>query len=143
MSAITSIVVNDAAATPVAHTFAPARQGLLGQSQIAEYEDRASNSGIPVGFYRIGIDFSRPTKQRKTYRVNLKMMKPVLEVLSNSTVSGILPAPTVSYTPMVDCTFVIPERSNLQDRKDLRKMFYEMLANTQVIAALEQLDAAY
>jgi len=143
MSAITTIVVNDAATTPLAHTFSPGRQGLLGQSQIAEYEDRSANTGIPVGYYKVALDFSRPSKQRKSYRVNLKMSTPILEVLSNSTVSGIAPAPTVSYTPMVDCTFVIPERSSLQNRKDIRKMFYELLANAQVIAALEQLDAPY
>lgn len=143
MSAITNIVLNDAASPPVSHTFNPARQGLLGNSQLAEYEDRASNAGIPVGFYRIALNFSRPTKQRKTYRIGLKLMIPVLEVTSNNTVSGIAPAPTVSYTPMFQCDFVIPERASAQNRKDLRKLVYGLLNDPQVIAAVENLDVPY
>lgn len=143
MSAITNIVLNDAAATPVAHTFNPARQGLLGNSQLAEFEDRVANAGIPVGFYRISLDFNRPTKQRKTYRIGLKLMTPVLEVTSNNTVSGIAPAPTVSYTPMFQCDFVVPERATLQNRKDLRKLVHGLLNDPQVIAAVENLDAPY
>lgn len=143
MGAITSIVVNDAAATPVAHTFSVGRQGLVGNSQVADFEDRSANTGIPVGFYKIALDFSRPTRDRKSYRINLKMSTPVLETVSNSTVSGIAPAPTISYTPLVDATFVIPDRASLQNRKDLRKMFYELLNNSQIVAAIENLDVPY
>jgi hypothetical protein len=143
LGAIANIVLNDAAATPVAHTFNPARQGLVANSQVAEFEDRVVNGGIPVGFYRFSIDFSRPMKQRKSYRVKLKLETPVLETVSNSTVSGIAPAPTVSYTPLVQIDVVIPERSSLQIRKDLRKMIYEALNNTQVVNAIENLDAPY
>lgn len=143
MSAIANIVLNDAATTPVAHTFNPARQGLVGSSSIAMFEDRAANTGIPVGFFKVDLDFSRPSKARKTYRIGLKLSTPVMEVVSNSTVSGIAPAPTVAYTPMAEVVFVIPERSSLQVRKDLRKMFYELMNNAQVVAAVEQLDAPY
>lgn len=143
MPAIANIVLNDAATTPVAHTFNPARQGLVGNSMVADFEDRSANTGIPVGFYKVALDFNRPTKDRKTYRIGLKLSTPVLETVSNSTVSGIAPAPQVSYTPMVDCTIVIPDRASLQNRKDIRKMFYELLNNSQVVAAIENLDAPY
>lgn len=143
MSAIANIVLNDAATTPVAHTFNPARQGLVGSSSVATLEDRSANTGIPVGYYKIDLDFSRPSKTRKTYRIVWKLSVPVMEVVSNSTVSGIAPAPTVSYTPLAEVAFVIPERSSLQVRKDLRKMFYELMNNPQVVAAVEQLDAPY
>lgn len=143
MSAIANIVLNDAETTPVAHTFNPSRQGLVGNSMVADFEDRAANTGIPVGFYKVHLDFSRPSKERKSYRIGLKLSTPVLENTTNSTVSGIAPAPTISYTPMVDCTVVIPDRSSLQNRKNLRKMFYELLNNSQVVAAIENLDAPY
>lgn len=143
MGAIANIVVNDAASTPVAHTFNPSLQGLQGRDSVAEFEDRTVNTGIAVGFYKVHLTLSRPTAQRKTYRVGLKLSTPVLETVSNSTVSGIAPAPTVSYTPLIQLDAVIPERSSLQSRKDIRKMFYELLNNAQVIAAIENLDAPY
>lgn len=143
MAAIENIILNDAEATPVVHTFNPARQGLVGNSMVAEFEDRAANTGVPVGFNKVHMDFSRPSKDRKSYRISLKLSTPILETVSNSTISGIAPAPTISYTPMVDCTIVIPDRASLQNRKNLRKMFYELLNNSQVVAAIEQLDSPY
>lgn len=143
MSAITTIVLADAAATPVNHTFSPARQGLVGQSSVADFEDRAANGGIPVGFLRVSTEFSRPSADRKSYRVKLKLSTPVLEVVSNSTVSGIAPAPTVSYTPLCQIEFVVPERSSLQVRKDLRKMAYQLLNDQTIINLVENLDVPY
>lgn len=143
MAAIANIVLNDAATTPVAHTFNPDRQGLQGNVSIAEFVDRAANSGVPVGMYKLSMNLSRPTAQRKSYRLGLKLAVPVLETLSNSTVTGITPAPTVSYTVLAQLDVVIPERASLQSRKDLRKMLYEALNNSQVIAAIENLDFPY
>lgn len=141
MSNLSNIVLADAQSTPVDHTFVPALQGLEGRDSVAEYEDRDVNSGTPVGFYRIHTRLSRPTANRKTYRATIKVSTPVLETLSNSTVSGILPAPTVGYTPLCEMTFVLPERANLQVRKDLRKFVANLLANTQIVGIVENLDA--
>lgn len=140
MSAITDVVLNDAATTPVAHTFYADQQGLVNGQQIAVYVDRAANAGTPVGFYKLEMAMSRPNGQRKTYRLAMKLSTPVLEVVSNSTVSGIAPAPTVAYVPLVQCDWVIPERASTQARKDLRKMFYEALNHAQVKQAIEDLN---
>ena len=141
MSSIASIVVNDALATPAAHTFAPARQGLVGPyGQLAEYEDRAVNSGVPIGFYKIVFEINRPQPQRRSYRFKLRIETPILEVVSNSTVTGISPAPTISYKPMVTVDFVIPERASLQSRKDLRKFLSGALVDAQIQNAIENLD---
>lgn len=143
MAAISTIVLNDAAATPVAHTFKPARQGLIGNNSIADFEDRDANTGVPVGFYRVSTEFSRPSNDRKSYRVKLKLSTPVLEVTSNSTVSGIAPAPTVSYTPLCQIEFVVPERSTLQVRKNLRMFAYQLLNDNTIINLVEGLDTPY
>lgn len=140
MSAIANIVLNDAAATPVAHTFSPDQQGFRDGQQVASFVDRAANSGVPVGFYKLDMTMSRPSAQRKTYRVGLKLSVPVMEVVSNSTVSGISPAPTVAYVPIVQMDWVIPERASAQVRKDLRKMAYEALNHALVKGAIEDLD---
>jgi len=143
MGAITNITLTDAESTPVTHTFNPARQGLVGRDSVADFEDRAANSGIAVGFYKIQTKFSRPSADRKSYKVGVKISTPILETVSNSTVSGIAPAPTVSYIPMVSLEVVIPERSSLQARKNLRKMVYQLLNDTTIVNMVENLDVPY
>jgi hypothetical protein len=143
MAAISTISLVDAESTPVTRSFQPSRQGLLKDSIIAEFEDRAANTGVPVGFGRLTWTIQRPTKVRPTYRINMRLMTPVLETVSNSTVSGILPQPTVGFTPMVECTYVIPQRSSLQQRKNLRKLFADLAVNSQLTAAVENLDFPY
>ncbi len=143
MTAIANIVLLDAASTPVSHTFNPSRQGLSANGlSVADYEDRVANGGVPVGFYKITSSFSRPSKQRPdTYRIALKLETPVMEVLSNSTVDGIMPAPTVAYSPIISIDVVLPSRSSLQIRKDIRKMAYQLLNDASIVAMIEQLDA--
>lgn len=98
------------------------------------------NSGVAVGFWKMDMEMSRPSVSRKSYRVKLKLRLPVMEVTSNSTITGIAPAPTVAYVPEVTVDVVLPERSSSQSRKDLRKMIYEALNSTQVKLAIEDLD---
>lgn len=141
MSAIANIVLLDAQATPVSHTFLPKRVGDgNGTDSTAEWEDRVS--GVYDGFWRIKTDLSYPTKQRDTVRARVRLMLPVMEVVTNSS-SGIAPAPTIAYTPMVDCTFIVPKRSTLQVRKDLRKLFAALLADPALVAMVEQIEAPY
>lgn len=143
MAAIGNIVLNDALATPVAHTFAPRRVGdLKGQGVLAEWEDRSST--YYIGYNRVVMQMSLPQPSgRDTIRVRIRVMTPKMETVSNSTVSGIAPAPTVAYTPMFDGTFVLPARSALQDRKDLRKFVQFLLADTAFVNLLENFDAPY
>lgn len=142
MGAIANIILADAAVTPINHTFQPKRVGDGGgNSSVAEWEDRVG--GIYDGFFKVKTDMSYPTTSRDTVRVRIRMSTPVMEVVTNASTTGIAPAPTVSYVPMVDCTFVLPKRSSLQVRKDLRKMFAALLADTQVIAMVEQLESPY
>lgn len=140
MSSISNIVLNDAASPPVAHTFQPALQGLQGSLLVANYEDRVANDGIPVGFNRIFLTFERPKANRASYHVVVKVQTPVMEVLSNSTVTGITPAPQVAYLPLAEVKFVIPQRASAQSRKDLRKMVYELINTAAFKAAVEDLD---
>lgn len=140
MTAIANVVLNDAEATPVARTFKPGKQGIVGQDQLVEYEDRDANSGVPVGFGKLELVFSRPIKVRKTYHIGLKLSTPVMENITNSTVTGIEPAPTVAYVPLFQGKFVIPERATAQVRKNLRKLTYEMFNHAQIKSAVEDLD---
>jgi hypothetical protein len=145
MPAITSFVLNDALATPVAHTFAPARQGFFNGHDVAEYEDRAVNGGSPSGFNRVSLSLSRPNRDRKSYRLSVKVSTPIMETISNSTASGIAPAPTVAYTLLADMSFVIPDRAVPQNRKDLRKFVRDLFNDpaSPVLLTIENLDFPY
>lgn len=141
MSAIASIVINDALATPVAHTFAPAKT----QADYALLEDRAA--GIYIGYNKLTFQLTRPNGDAKSATRNLKLSikvdTPKLETVSNNTVSGISPAPTISYRPVVEVMATFPERCSLQDRKDLQKYLLQLFSNAFVTDAFEKYELPY
>lgn len=137
MPQIGNVVINDGAGTPVAHTFAP----VTINGPLASYADRSG--GIAVGFPTITASLTSPTKTSRLYKARLRVVVPVLETLSNSTVSGILPAPTKGYDMTADMTFLMPERSTLQNRKDLLAFAKNLLANALVTAVIENNETIY
>lgn len=139
MPAIGNIVINDGAATPVAHTFAP--NGIV-QDQ-AKYADRSG--GIAVGYFTIDATLRPPSNQsrERNYLATLRIKTPILEVTSPSTGTGIQPAPTISYNPIAELKFWLPERSTLQNRKDLRAFVKNLMADAVVTALVETLEPVY
>lgn len=145
MAAIANIVLNDAQATPVAHTFAYASaDNQRGSGQVV-YEDRAI--GVYIGYNKLTLAITRPKGETRSASRNLQLMikieTPKMEVLSNSTVTGISPAPTVSYRPVAELKVTMPERAQLQDRKDLQKYLREALNNAFVTDLFEKYELPY
>jgi hypothetical protein len=146
MTAVAAIVLADALTTPVNHTFAP-----LGpdSNQVWWWED--STTGSAIGNARISMKLTRPGNPKvnedssnRVCRVQIGIHTPTLETLSNNTVSGILPAPTVSYITRCNCEFILPERSVRDfDRKTIKKYMINLLANAQVIDMVEELRNVY
>jgi hypothetical protein len=145
MPAATSIVLADAQATPVNHTFIP-----LGvdpkDNTVFWFEDQSQASMI--GYWRISIQLKRPQQatrwQDSTHRVVRAVVglhEPILENLSSSTMTGIVPAPTLAYIPRSFTEYVMPERTSLEDRKSLRKMTYTLQANANVLSVVETLQS--
>lgn len=142
MAARANIVINDGLTTPVAHTFNPnSGDGNVPNVSIISYEDRIA--GIQVGFPTLSIATRKPTKTNRNYKVSVKFTVPVLETVSNSTVSGIAPAPTVAYTALCVCEFIAPERSSLPVRKDLLAYVRNGLANATITAAVQDLESPW
>lgn len=143
MAAAANIVLNDAQATPVAHTFIP-----LGpdQNDVRWWEDQSG--ATPLGYNRISMAVVRPSltaaqgvsSEKRVCRVKIQLHTPKLENTTNSTVSGVQPAPILSYVPRATLEFIIPERSALQDRKDLRKYLQFLVADTAIVNAVESLQ---
>jgi len=144
MAAITAMTMNDAATTPVLHTFSVRRVGDGGGSSqsaplsFAEWEDRAI--GIVVGYNRITMQLKYPSKTSRNNRLTLRIATPILENVSNSTVSGIAPAPTIAYTPLCEVMFLLPERSTLQSRKDLLAFAQAMMTRIELVKAVQDLE---
>lgn len=142
MAARAVISINDGLATPVAHSFSPCSgDGNVPGTSVIEYEDRVS--GINVGFPRISIATRKPSANSKNYKVVVTVKRPVLEVVSNSTVSGIAPAPTNAYDVMFKGEFILPQRSDLVSRKDLLAYTRNLLAHAVITAAIQDLEAPW
>lgn len=145
MSAVANIVLADAQATPVNHTFIPLGPDKNG---VWWFEDQSASS--PIGYNRISLALIRPANPAqgaasgldRVARVKAVIYTPKLETLANNS-AGITPPPTVAYTPRVNVEFSLPERSSLQDRKDLRKFVDFLMAETQLTAMVETLQNVY
>jgi len=136
-----NIVLADAQATPVNHTFIPIGRDKNG---IFWFEDQSQANAI--GFWKNSNELKRPdvaaaktSSDGRSYRAKLGLHEPILENVSNSTVSGVAPAPMVSYVCRSYTEHVLPERASLQNRKDIRKMMANLQNDAQVIALVESL----
>lgn len=141
MATLVDIVLADAQATPVNHTFKPIGADDKGVQWLVDYSQ--SNA---VGYWRISIKTSAPLPPKagessdgRTYRVQVGLHEPVLETMGDSSASGIIPAPTVAYIPRSFGEYILPERASLQNRKDLWKMTYNLMSNAQIQNAVENL----
>lgn len=143
--AASNIVLADAQGTPVNHTFVPLGPDKDG---VFWFEDQSQANAI--GYWRISYQLKRPSaaaagmsSKQRTFRAVIGLHEPTLETVSNDTVSGIAPAPTVSYVDRVFTEYVMPERSSLQNRKDLRKMNYNLQNEAQLVSLVETLVTPY
>jgi len=140
MPAVANITLNDGKATPVAHTFEPARTS----ADMATYEDRAAAQYI--GYNKLIISLKRPTGPSKQASrnifVDVRLETPILETLGTND-AGLTPAPTVAYRPMVEVRFTLPERSLAQERKDLRTMIAGLFYQAVLYEAVEKFSIPY
>lgn len=141
MSTAVNVVIADAQATPVNHTFVPTGK----QDGTFWFVDRSQSSAI--GYWKVSVEYKEPppakagqSSDARTIRVRIGLHEPVLETLSNSTVSGIIPAPTIAYIPRSFVEYILPERSQLLDRQNIRKMTPLILQNAQFVDLVDNLN---
>lgn len=137
MSAIQNLVLNDGQTTPVPSTFTPTVASL----DQAVWQDRSL--GIFTGMPTVILSSRKPVKGSPLFRVKATVKLPVMEVVSNSTVSGIAPAPTVAYTLQANVELMIPERSNLQNRKDIAAYTANLMADAQYKSLVENFESPF
>lgn len=139
----TDIVVADAQATPVNHTFSP--NGLDYQTGNFWWVDSSQTN--PLGYWKIGVALSSPpaptgkqSSDGRNYRVKIQVLEPVLANVTNSTVTGVEPVPTLSYSMRSYHEFVLAEAGTQLDRKNIAKMAPLILQNAQIKAVIENLS---
>lgn len=144
MPAVANIVLADAQATPVNHTFIPLGPDPKG---VWWFEDQSASAVI--GYNRISVELKRPAggmqgqnSSNRFNRVKIRIFTPKLETLGNNS-AGLTPPPTVAYIPYAAIELVFPERSSLQDRKDLRKYVDNVLTDANIILLTEQLQSYF
>lgn len=137
MSAISNVVINNGANTPVSKTFSPS----LVSTNLVRWDDRSG--GIILGFPKVSISNRMPNKNAKSYKVTCKVEVPILEQTSASTASGIQPAPTLAYTLVGVLDLIMPERSTLSERKDLLAFVKNFIANAAISTAVENFEMPY
>jgi hypothetical protein len=140
MGTAVNIVLFDALATPVSHTFVPIGRDKLGAFW---WEDQSGVNSVVNN--RISALLTRPVNPNaganagtRVNRVKIGLHTPKPETLGTND-AGLTPPATVAYIPRANTEFVLPERANLQDRKDLRKYNANLMAETQVTAMVEAL----
>jgi len=138
MSAIASMTLADGQATPVNHTFAPVG---IDQASVAKWADRSG--GIALGFPTVSFSLRQPTKASRNFRLTAKVVTPVLEVTSPSTATGIQPAPTLAYNLIANVDIVLPERSTVDQRKDMLAFLQNYLASAVIESAVENFEQVY
>lgn len=135
MSAIAPITINDGKATPVAHTFNPI-------ATVPPTYHENGDADVPViGENEILISLKKGNGTIQKAVLTLRV--PVLEVQSGSSYAGYEAPPKVAYYLQANVEFFLPNRSTPAQRKDLRVLTANLLANAQVIAAVEALEVPY
>lgn len=138
MAQLAPVVISDGKATPIVHTFGPTSAS---NGTDARFHERLA-AGIALAFPQMDLLVRPASGFDGVNKVTLMLKMPQMEVLSGSD-AGYTPAPKVAYFDMVKTEFYLPGRSTSANRKDVRALLINALANAIVIDAIENLAPAY
>ena len=118
MSARTNLVINDRAATPVAHTYTPDGDDTNGVHLFSE------KTGVPAGNPRFTASIRNSNGK---YRPTLKLTLPVVQT---QTINGVS-TPVVVRTSYVELNATFDSLSTDQERKDAIGLMVNAMAASQ------------
>lgn len=149
MAAVGNITINDGQATPVAHTYVPI--GDTNRDGVWVFEEQLS-ALPPIAWPRITLSLKRPGPSKpgqnssgRNARFTATLAVPTMETLGTSTIAGINPQPTVAYVTRVgpDGALLAPERSTMQERKNVRVLYANLLAHATVAGMIDSLSPLF
>jgi hypothetical protein len=126
---ISTIVVPDAATTPVNHTFNKVK--VAGDS--AYFVEQSNASALGYWPLTMSLRAPLPGQVEKLYRSKMNFAMPVV---SAEVINGIT-RPRLEYTLRYNAESVIPAEATLQNRKDLRKLSVGIQNDASWIACVE------
>lgn len=118
MSARTNLVINDRAATPVAHTYSPDGDD---QNGVHLWSEKTS---VPAGNPRFT---ARLTQSNGKYRPSLRLQVPIVQT---QTVNGVS-SPVIVRTAYAEVNFTFDSLSSTQERADVVGLTANALATSQ------------
>lgn len=132
MSAIANITIADGAATPVSHAFVPVQT-----SPNPIWQDSDAAKAYKAAQYRLSAVRKATDATKGLTRVRLTLVLPTMG-------TGVaLPASEVDYSHQATVEFIMPNRGLKQERKDMRVLLLNALADAQVVDMVDELHAAY
>lgn len=142
MATASNIVLADALATPVNHTFIP-----MGPDQNGVYWFEDQSQANALGYWRISVEVKRPlpgapgaaSSSDRVARVILAMHEPTLETLGTAD-NGLTPPPTISHITRTRKEYILPEKGSKLERQHIRKMSNALENITLIIACIEDLQ---
>jgi len=115
MPAMIPVVIEDRAATPLAHTFAPRSI----KNDVAEF---VNTTGVPLGNERLTLSIK---KAGSYYKGEARLLLPVL---ATETINGVA-RPSVLRTAVCTFSCSFHETSSRQERDDAIGMMYKLLVD--------------
>lgn len=129
MPDISTIVVPDAASTPVNHTFNKTKVN----GDTAYFVEQSNASSIGYWPLTMSLRAPLPGQVEKVYRSKMSFAMPVV---SSETINGIS-RPHLEYTLRYNVESVVPAEATLQNRKDLRKLAVGLQNDASWVACVE------
>lgn len=133
--ALTNVVINNGAATPVAKTFSPVQE-----LPFAVWKDKTT--GIAIGMPSLAISYSAATAKRSSNKWNLRVQLPVLESAAGAGVGGYTPPAKVAYTLLCDVNVVAPDRSDAAQRADVLAFAFNAMQTAMFKGMVKDLNPA-
>lgn len=132
MSAIANITVFDGAATPVSHTLLPISVTRDKDEVTAEWRENLTT--VPV-YAQIRMTAKLQRLKSGVYRVEQRVVVPVMESVSGVNSAGYTAAPKVAYENTVVTTGFFHERSDAVGRRLVRQLANNLMGNISTSVA--------
>lgn len=144
MAAVSAIVLADAQATPVNHTFIPLGKDANGVLwfECQDGPDSIVWSRISLNLKRAPLVSNGTNSGSRTNRVSLGIHLPQPETLGTAD-NGLKPSSTIAFVPRFTAEFIMSERTTTPIRKDLRTFAEQLMKDPQVYAMVESLQGAW
>lgn len=137
MPQASQFLLSDGKATPVVHTFNPAKP----DKSSAQVWEEKSSTGVILGSSYLKVDVTRPREAAAMQRVRVNLSVPTL--VTSTPPGASAPVTVVDYTNYASFELAYSQKSTTQDRKDMRSMLIDLLQEAQFVAIHDHLEGAW